>query len=121
MQYLYALTHNALGKFAEYGNTRRAPFAPKSATAGSVAGASPGTLAALIETLANGYVMVGLVMYAASALVWLLVLARLDVSVATPSSAWASCSRCCSGGGCSASPWARHASSARSWWWPASC
>lgn len=27
MQYLYALTRNALGKFAEYCNTRRASFA----------------------------------------------------------------------------------------------
>lgn len=50
----------------------------------AAAGQDGGVLGALLALLGNGYVMLGLVMYAASAVVWLLVLARLDVSVAYP-------------------------------------
>ena len=50
----------------------------------AAAGQGAGVLGTLLAMLGNGYVMLGLAMYATSAVVWLLVLARLDVSVAYP-------------------------------------
>jgi len=55
---------------------------PPPASSGDLAG--PGTIASFLGTMGNGYVLLGLAMYGAGALVWLLVLARLDVSVAYP-------------------------------------
>ncbi len=45
---------------------------------------STGALSGVLAGLANPYVLLGLTLYGLSALLWLYVLARLDVSVAYP-------------------------------------